>query len=84
MGGSKDDTMPSPEIKKMVKNMTPLMTNATSQQKYEAVIERKRYDHNCFLECVLMRLDIHRGTQTSSHVQEQADKTFTHMLQHAL
>ena len=79
-----EDTKPSPEIKQLIEKMTPATSTATAQEKYELILLRKRYEHNCFLECVLLRLDTHRGTQVASKVHEDADKTFIHMLTHAL
>jgi hypothetical protein len=79
-----EDTKPSPEIKQLIEKMTPMTSNTTAQEKYELILLRKRYEHNCFLECVLLRLDTHRGTQVASKVHEEADNTFIHMLTHAL
>jgi hypothetical protein len=79
-----EETKPSPEIKKIIEKMTVSKTTTTAQDKYEAILQRKCYDHHCFMECVRLRLDTHRGTQTSSNVQEEADTTFTHMLTHGL
>ena len=84
MGVSSEDTKPSPEIKKLIEKMTPAPKTATAQDKYQAILERKSYDHHCFLECVLLRLDTRRGTQTPSKVRKEADQTFVHMLEHAL
>ena len=64
--------------------MAPEMSTSTAQEKYESILARQRYEHHCFMECVLLRIDPHRGTQTQSNVQNDADMTFTHMLTHAL
>jgi hypothetical protein len=84
MGIPSEDTKPSPEIKKLIEKMTPATKTATAQDKYQSILARKSYDHHCFLECVLLRLDTRRGTQTPSKVQKEADQTFIHMLTHAL
>jgi hypothetical protein len=78
-----EDMKTSPEIKNMIDKLTPSKATATAQEKYQAILKRKCYDHHCFLECVSLRLDTYRGTQTSSQVQEHADRTFVHMLEHA-
>jgi hypothetical protein len=73
----------SPEIKRLVTKLTPLPSGTgTNQAKYEAILERKRYDHYCFMECVRLRLDPKRGADIVSSVQCTADKTFAHMLEH--
>ena len=73
----------SPEVKKLIDKLAPDDSPMSSQGKYEAIIRRKLYDHHCFLECVRMRLDSHRGTHATCATQEDADKTFTHMLLHS-
>ena len=80
---SNEDSKPSPEIKKIVDKLTPLKVTASAQDKYQSVLVRKAYDHHCFLECVSLRLDFQRGTQTTSGVQKEADKTFISMLEHS-
>ena len=79
-----EDSKPSPEIKKLVSKITPAHATATAQEKYDAILKRKCYDHHCFLECVLLRMDTHRGAETTSKIQQEADTTFTYMLSHAL
>jgi hypothetical protein len=71
----------SPEIKLLV-NKLCLTKTGTNQAKYEEILERKRYDHYCFFECIRLRLDKHRGTDTVSNVQVEADRNFEHMLAH--
>ena len=78
-----EDKQPSPEIKKLIEKITPLQKTSTAQEKYKAILERKCYDHHCFLECVQLRLDTHRGTQNVSTVQQYADDAFIHMLEHS-
>jgi hypothetical protein len=79
------DTKASPEIKKLIEKLAPPPTaETTAQGKYEAILQRKCYDHHCLLECVLLRLDSGRGNVEQSNVQTRADQTFTHMLTHAL
>jgi hypothetical protein len=79
-----NDNKPSPEIKQLVEKMTPDASVATSQKKFDDIVKRKKYDHHCFLECVLLRLDTRRSTEAPSLVQTKADTAFTHMLTHAL
>lgn len=74
----------SPEIKKLIDKLTPEPATSPAQLKYESILKRKCYDHHCFLECVLLRLDSRRGPQTLPGVQKLADETFTHMLEHAM
>jgi len=81
---SSDDKKPSPEIKQLVEKMAPDANVGTAQQKFDDILKRKKYDHHCFLECVLLRLDTRRSTETPSMVQKKADTAFTHMLTHAL
>ena len=75
---------PSPEIKKLIEKLGPKKVTLSSQDKYEAILRRKAYDHHCFLECVRLRLDPSRGVQTTQSVQAAADASFTQMLSHAL
>jgi hypothetical protein len=76
------DTKSSPEIKKLIEKLAPKKNTGSAQNKYEQILERKKYDLHCFMECVLLRLDSDRGTQNRSNVQEAADKTFIQMLEH--
>jgi hypothetical protein len=73
---------PSPEIKRLVDKLSPLTGPSTNQAKYEAILQRKKYDHHCFLECVRLRLDRDRGVHAVCSVQENAYNTFAHMLSH--
>jgi hypothetical protein len=75
---------PSPEIKKLIENLSVKKSALTSQDKYEAILTRKAYDHHCFLECVRLRLDPSRGRDTAHDVQMTADDLFTEMLSHKL
>ena len=78
-----EDMKTSPEVKKIIEKLTPSdETTTTAQNKYQAILKRKAYDHHCFLEAVSLRLDTFRGTQNASRVQQQADKTFVKMLEH--
>jgi hypothetical protein len=79
-----DDTKASPEIKVLIDKLNKDKNADTSQSKYEAILARKCYDHHCFLECVTLRLESHRGVQESCSVQKEADKNFIHMLKHAI
>ena len=79
---SSEDMKTSPEVKKIIEKLTPSDATTTAQNKYQAILKRKAYDHHCFLECVARRLDTYRGTQTASRVQQNADKTFIKMLEH--
>jgi hypothetical protein len=72
----------SPEIKRLVDKLSPLTGPSTNQAKYEAILQRKSYDHHCFLECVRLRLDRDRGVHAVCSVQENAYNTFAHMLSH--
>ena len=83
MGSNGTDAQPSPEIKQLIEKITPLSGTSTAQDKYKAILQRKCYDHHCFLECVQLRLDTRRGTQNTSQVQQHADNTFIHMLEHS-
>jgi len=74
----------SPEIKSLIHKMDPKQDTSSAQNKYEAILERKRYDHHCFIECVRLRLDPHRGVGAVCSVQTKADLAFTHMLTHTL
>ena len=75
---------PSPEIKKLIEKLGPKKVSLSSQDKYEAILRRKAYDHHCFLECVRLRLDPSRGAETTQGVQAASDASFTEMLSHAL
>jgi hypothetical protein len=75
---------PSPEIKKLIDKLAPKQGVVTSQDKYEAILKRKAYDHHCFLECVRLRLDTTRGAETTPSVQAASDALFTQMLSHTL
>ena len=75
---------PSPEIKKLIEKLGPKKVTLSSQDKYEAILRRKAYDHHCFLECVRLRLDPSRGAETTQGVQAASDASFTEMLSHAL
>jgi hypothetical protein len=75
---------PSPEIKKLIDKMGPKKGALTLQDKYEAILKRKSYDHQCFLECVRLRLDPVRGVVTTQNVQAESDRLFTEMLAHTL
>jgi len=75
---------PSPEIKKLIEKLGPKKGVLTSQGKYEAILKRKSYDHQCFLECVRLRLDPSRGVGTTQSVQTESDCLFTQMLSHTL
>jgi hypothetical protein len=72
----------SPEIKLLIDKIANTNNNDSAQVKYEAILSRKRYDHQCFLECVLLRLDISRGSHEQCEIQKEADQTFAHMLTH--
>jgi hypothetical protein len=76
------DSNPSPEIKQLIEKLNPRKDCPTSQGKYEAILKRKSYDHHCFLECVLLRLDASRGADTVYTVQSKAVEDFTEMLTH--
>ena len=78
------DLKASPEIKKLIDKLTPEPTVSTAQAKYENILKRKCYNHHCFLECVLLRLDSWRSPQTQCGVQKLADETFIHMLEHVM
>lgn len=75
---------PSPEIKRLIEKLGPKKGALSSQEKYEAILKRKSYDHHCFLECVRLRLDPSRGIETSQSVQAASDDLFTQMLSHTL
>jgi hypothetical protein len=75
---------PSPEIKKLIEKLGPKKGALTSQDKYEAILKRKSYDHHCFLECVRLRLDPSRGMETTQCVQTASSDLFTQMLSHTL
>jgi hypothetical protein len=77
------DANASPEIKLLIDKITNTKNTDSSQVKYEALLARKRYDHQCFLECVLLRLDQSRGVQMESETQKESNRIFTHMLTHA-
>ena len=77
-----EDMKTSPEVKQIIEKLTPSAVTDTAQNKYQAILKRKAYDHHCFLEAVSLRLDTFRGTQNASRVQQQADKTFVKMLEH--
>ena len=77
-----EDMKTSPEVKQIIEKLTPSDVTETAQNKYQAILKRKAYDHHCFLEAVSLRLDTFRGTQNASRVQQQADKTFVKMLEH--
>jgi hypothetical protein len=81
-GASAMDT--SPEIKSLIHQMYPKQDASSAQSKYEAILQRKRYDHHCFIECVRLRLETHRGADTEYSVETKADLAFTHMLSHTL
>jgi hypothetical protein len=83
MGLANEDTKPSPEIKRLVEKLAPADVTGTIQAKYEAILQRKSYDHHCFMECVRLRLEPQRGMQTTCNVQNTADNVFTHMLTHS-
>lgn len=73
----------SPEIKNLIHDMGPQKgAGSSAQSKYEAILERKRYDHYCFIECVRLRLEPQRGAEADSSVYSKADLAFTHMLAH--
>jgi hypothetical protein len=72
----------SPEIKSLIHKMSPKQDAGSAQSKYEAILERKRYDHHCFIECVRMRLETHRGMDAECSVESNADLAFAHMLSH--
>jgi len=74
----------SPEIKNLIHQMSPKQDAGSAQSKYEAILERKRYDHHCFIECVCMRLETHRGADAQCSVETKADLAFAHMLAHTL
>ena len=83
------DTTASPEIKKLMDKLAPNNTHPPNMQaKYEAILQRKSYDHHCFMECVRLRLEANRGMQSqqdvAGSVQTDADLTFTHMLTHSM
>jgi hypothetical protein len=75
---------PSPEIKKLIDKLGPKKGVLTSQDKYEAILLRKSYDHQCFLECIRLRLDPSRGVEQTQSVQTAADSLFTQMLSHTI
>jgi hypothetical protein len=79
-----DDSKASPEIKVLIDKLTTAKSTDSYQSKYEAILARKSYDHQCFLECVLLRLDRTRSVDIQCGVQNEADRTFTHMLEHGL
>ena len=68
-----EDMKTSPEVKQIIEKLTPSDVTETAQNKYQAILKRKAYDHHCFLEAVSLRLDTFRGTQNASRVQQQAD-----------
>ena len=74
----------SHEIKKLVNKLSTDPTISSGQAKYEAIVKRKSYEHDCFLQCVLLRLETHRGGSTVQNVQTSADTNFTKMLSHVL
>jgi len=73
----------SPEIKKLIDTLNPKKGVMTSQEKYEAVLRRKSYDHHCFIECAMLRLQHNRAVEPESEIQKKADTCFTHMLTHS-
>lgn len=73
----------SPEIKNLIDKLAPKKGVMTSQEKYEAVLHRKSYDHHCFIECAMLRLQHGRAVEAVSEVQKKADICFTHMLTHS-
>jgi hypothetical protein len=77
-----EDKQASPEIKRLVEKLVPVEVKGTIQVRYEAILQRKCYDHHCFMECVRLRLEPQRGMQTICDVQDMADNTFIHMLTH--
>jgi hypothetical protein len=79
-----DHTKASPEIRKLIDKLAPANACTTNQGKYESIIRRKRYEHHCFLSCVVLRLDSHRGAHVACDVQELADTTYLQMFQHTM
>jgi hypothetical protein len=75
---------PSPEIKQLIEKLAPKKKISSSQDKYEAILARKSYDHHCFLQCVCLRLDPSRDAEGTHVVQTTADDVFTQMLTHAM
>jgi hypothetical protein len=71
------------EIKRLVNKISPLPEGSTNQAKYQAILERKSYDHYCFLECVRLRLSPVLEEDAVSSVQVRADTAFSYMLSHA-
>ena len=76
------DMNASPEIKQLVDSLSDDATATTAQLKYLSILKRKRYEHDCFMQCVVLRLETRRGAQTLHSVQASADKNFEKMLSH--
>ena len=72
----------SPEIKRLVETLSTSPAETSAQEKYQAILARKRYENDCFLQCVLLRLETHRGGDTVQSVQKAADANFERMLSH--
>ena len=74
----------SPEIKKLVDKLSIDPAVTSGQQKYEAILKRKCYENDCFLQCVILRLETHRGESTVKHALQTADVNFKLMLPHVM
>jgi hypothetical protein len=80
---SVDDAKASPEIKRLIETVNTDKSATTAQQKFDAILQRKRYDLDSFLNCILLRLESSRGQIVECDVQKEADATFQSMLQHS-
>jgi len=56
-------------MKKLVDKLSKDPAENSNQKKYEAILKRKCYENDCFLQCVLLRLETHRGGSTVESVQ---------------
>ena len=73
----------SPEIKRLVETLSTDPAETSAQEKYQAILARKLYENDCFLQCVLLRRETHRGGSTVQSAQNTADANFERMLSHA-
>jgi hypothetical protein len=80
---SADDSKASPEIKLLIDKLNTDKSATTAQQKFDAILYRKRYETACFLEAIHLRLESGRGNIEGCNVQKEADTTFESMLHHA-
>ena len=74
----------SQEIKKLVDKLSTDPAATSGQAKYEAILKRKSYENDCFLQCVILRLETRRGEGIMQSAQQTAEVDFRLMLSHIL